>query len=51
VQKDPDNKIRQVGFIAVNKKGETGAYCLQPGFNFALYQDNKNEMHDSKSYY
>jgi len=51
VQKDPENKIRQVGFIAVNKKGETGAYCLQPGFNFALYQDNKNEMHDSKSYY
>jgi len=51
VQKDPENKIRQVGFIAVNKKGETGAYCLQPGFNFALYQNDKNEMHNSKSYY
>ena len=51
VNKVPENKIRQVGFIAVNKKGETGAFCLQPGFNFALFQDNKNEMHDSKSYY
>jgi isoaspartyl peptidase/L-asparaginase-like protein (Ntn-hydrolase superfamily) len=51
VKKVPENKIRQVGFIAVNKKGETGAFCLQPGFNYALYQDDINEMKDSKSYY
>ncbi len=51
VMKVPENKIRQVGFIAVNKRGETGAYCLQPGFNYALFQDGKNQMHDSKSYY
>ena len=36
----------QVGFIAVNKRGETGAYCLQPGFNYALFQDGKNQKHD-----
>ena len=51
VKKVPENKIRQVGFIAVNKRGETGAYCLQPGFNYALFQDGYNQMHDSKSYY
>jgi isoaspartyl peptidase/L-asparaginase-like protein (Ntn-hydrolase superfamily) len=51
VKKVPENKSRQVGFIAVNKRGETGAYCLQPGFNYALYQDNINEMYDSKSFY
>ena len=51
VMKVPENKIRQVGFIAVNKRGETGAYCLQPGFNYALFQDGKNQMYDSKSYY
>ena len=51
VKKVPENKIRQVGFIAVNKRGETGAYCLQPGFNYALFQDGNNQMHDSKSYY
>ena len=51
VKKVPENKIRQVGFIAVNKRGETGAYCLQPGFNYALFQDGKNQMLDSKSYY
>ncbi|MFN0201786.1 MAG: isoaspartyl peptidase/L-asparaginase family protein [Bacteroidia bacterium] len=27
----------QVGFIAINKKGEHGAYCLQGGFTYAVY--------------
>jgi isoaspartyl peptidase/L-asparaginase-like protein (Ntn-hydrolase superfamily) len=51
VHKVPENKIRQVGFIAMNKHGETGAFCLQPGFNYALYQNSKNKLIDSKSYY
>lgn len=51
VKKDPDNVKRQVGFIALNKQGETGAFSLQPGFNYALCQDNENKMIDSKSYY
>lgn len=51
VHKVPENKIRQVGFIAMNKNGETGAFCLQPGFNYALYQKDKNKLIDSKSYY
>lgn len=51
VNKIPENKKNQVGFIAVNKKGQIGAYSLQPGFNYALYQDNRNEMHNCKSYY
>jgi len=51
VKKDPENKKRQVGFIALNKQGDTGAYSLQPGFNYALYQDSENIMIDSKSYY
>lgn len=51
VQKVPENKIRQVGFIALNKKGESGAFCLQPGFNYALYKNGINKMYDSGSYY
>ena len=51
VRKLPDNKKFQVGYIAVNKKGETGGYSLQPGFNYALYQDGTNKMIDAKSYY
>ena len=51
VDKLPDNKKYQVGYIAVNKNGETGAYSLQKGFNYALYQGGENKLIDSKSYY
>jgi len=51
VKKVPDHKKYQVGFIAVNKQGQTGAYCLQPGFNYAVYQNDKNVLIDSDSYY
>ncbi|NOX85688.1 MAG: N(4)-(beta-N-acetylglucosaminyl)-L-asparaginase [Chlorobi bacterium] len=51
VKKDPESKKRQVGYIAVNKNGETGAFSLQPGFNYAVYQDGENRMIDSKSHY
>jgi isoaspartyl peptidase/L-asparaginase-like protein (Ntn-hydrolase superfamily) len=51
VKKDPENVKRQVGFIALGKNGETGAYSLQPGFDFALCQESSNRMIKSKSYY
>jgi N4-(beta-N-acetylglucosaminyl)-L-asparaginase len=40
----------QVGFLAINKSGETGSYCIHPGFNYALYQNKKNTLIDSDSY-
>ncbi len=51
VKKVTEHKIYQVGYIAVNKQGETGAYCLQPGFNYALYQNGQNLLIDSDSYF
>lgn len=47
----PDIEKHQVGYIAVNKAGETGAYCLQPGFNYALHKEGKNELIDAGSYF
>lgn len=44
-------KEHQVGYIAINKAGETGAYCIQPGFNYALYKNGKNVLIDSASYF
>jgi N4-(beta-N-acetylglucosaminyl)-L-asparaginase len=38
----------QVGFIAVNVKGEYGAYSVRDGFEYALYKDGKNELTKSK---
>jgi len=34
----------QVGFIAINKKGEYGSYCIQDGFNFAVYDMKGNRL-------
>ncbi|TKK68546.1 N(4)-(beta-N-acetylglucosaminyl)-L-asparaginase [Ilyomonas limi] len=42
-------KDMQVGFIAINKQGEYGGYCIQSGFNFAVcYGDDHNELIDAK---
>jgi N4-(beta-N-acetylglucosaminyl)-L-asparaginase len=37
----------QVGFIALNKKGEYGAYCIQGGFNFAVNDNSGNKLVNS----
>lgn len=37
----------QVGFIALNKKGEYGSYCIQGGFNYAVYDANGNRLIDA----
>lgn len=43
------SKSIQVGFIAINKKGEHGAYCIQKGFNYAVCTaDDKNVLIDGK---
>lgn len=46
----PDYKNFQVGYCALNKAGETGAYCIHPGFNYALLQNGENKLIDSDSY-
>jgi len=43
--------MMQVGYIALNKKGEVGAYSLVPGFNYALYKSDENQLMDSLSYF
>ena len=50
VKKQKDYKDFQVGFIALNKQGEYGAYSLQTGFEYALYVNNKNELFKADSY-
>lgn len=40
----------QIGFVAINKKGEHGAYCLQKGFNYAVYSPEiNNKLFDAKN--
>ena len=40
----------QVGFIALNKNGEYGSYCVQGGFNYAVHDATGNKLIDA-SYY
>ena len=37
----------QVGFIALNKKGEYGSYCVQGGFNYAVHNATGNRLIDA----
>lgn len=50
VDKLPDYKDFQVGYLAINKAGDYGSYCIQAGFNYALYHNNENVLIDSESY-
>lgn len=47
IKQEKNVKNIQVGFLAINKKGETGAYSIQPGFNYALNDGSGNRMIDS----
>ncbi|MBE8719977.1 isoaspartyl peptidase/L-asparaginase family protein [Sphingobacterium pedocola] len=47
-QKSLDNI--QVGFIALNKSGEYGSYCIHGGFNYAKYDAKGNELIKSDHY-
>lgn len=50
IEKNPDWKAIQIGFLALNKKGEYGAYCIQPGFQYATYDPkNGSQLIDGKS--
>ena len=48
-KKIPGYQKFQIGYIAINKAGETGAYCIHPGFNYALWKDGQNTLTDAIS--
>jgi N4-(beta-N-acetylglucosaminyl)-L-asparaginase len=41
---------QQVGFLAINKKGERGAYSIKKDFMYSLFQDGGNKLFDSESF-
>ena len=40
----------QVAFIALNKKGETGAFAIHKGFSYAVKSNTEEKMYDAKSW-
>jgi len=50
VKKIPDYKKFQIGYLALDKDGNVGAYSLHKGFNYAKYADNKSALIDADYY-
>ncbi len=48
IAKHKDMTNMQVGFIALNKFGETGGYSVYAGFNYAKTTNDMHEMVDAK---
>jgi N4-(beta-N-acetylglucosaminyl)-L-asparaginase len=46
-KRNKDLKDIQIGFIAINKKGEAGAFSLHKGFNYAVHTKEGNVLHES----
>lgn len=45
----PDPKLHQVGFLALRKDGAIGAWALQPGFNYAVRDDQGERLVDAQA--
>lgn len=50
IEKNKNKLNFQIGFIAINKKGETGGYCIQPGFTYRTYSNEGHLNNPSDSY-
>jgi len=50
IAKNKDKQDFQIGFIAINKKGETGGYCIHPGFTYRAYTKEGHVNNPSDSY-
>lgn len=51
MQKNKDRKDFQIGFLAINKNGETGGYCVHPGFTYREYSEKGHENREVTSFY
>jgi len=52
ISRSPERaKTLQVGFIALNKKGQYGGYALQKGFTYAVKSGNEEKVIPAKSIY
>jgi len=50
MEKNKDRDDFQIGFIAINKKGETGGYCIHPGFSYSMFTEEGQINHTSGSF-
>ena len=51
MNKNKGRKDFQIGFFAINKKGETGGYCVHPGFTYSQYSSAGQTENQVESFY
>ncbi|MBC31891.1 MAG: glycosylasparaginase [Muricauda sp.] len=49
--KNKDRKDFQIGFLAINKQGETGGYCVHPGFTYREFSKEGHVNNEVTSFY
>ena len=50
VETIPEYETHQIGYIALNKEGEIGAFSLQPGFNYALKSNSFTGVKEAEAW-
>ncbi len=50
VKKAPNYEDFQIAYVAMNKKGEIGSYCIHKGFSYAKFYNGESTNNPSKSY-
>ncbi|WP_347174703.1 N(4)-(beta-N-acetylglucosaminyl)-L-asparaginase [Polaribacter uvawellassae] len=50
VESNPNYQNFQVGYVALNKQGEYGCYCIHGGFGISKYQEGEQIYVESNSY-
>jgi N4-(beta-N-acetylglucosaminyl)-L-asparaginase len=51
VSKSKDLENTQIGFLALNKEGEFGAFSIRPGFNYAQHHQEGKALIDANSWF
>ncbi|UII80885.1 isoaspartyl peptidase/L-asparaginase family protein [Flagellimonas sp. CMM7] len=51
MKKNEGREDFQIGFLAINKQGETGGYCVHPGFTYREYTQDGHENQPVESFY
>ena len=51
MKKNKGRKDFQIGFLAINKQGETGGYCVHPGFTYSQFTAKGQENVPVNSFY
>lgn len=51
MKKNEGRKDFQIGFLAINKQGETGGYCVHPGFTYREYSEEGHYNRKVESFY